>query len=504
MKTKKFNSFFGLLLAMGTASAVFTACDDNDPQPTLSVAPATIEATAAAASYPVAVASSDTWVATVSTDSEWCTLDAISTEGLTVNVAANTEGTTRSATVTISSGKLSKQVTVTQAAGEAALSVSPTAIPATAGEAAYSIAVASNGSWKATVSSESEWCTISPATGTGDGTITVNVAKNGAITTRSATITVILGSFPEQVITVTQAATAGEPTLSVSPTAISATAGEATHSIAVASNGTGMWRATVSSGAEWCTISPAMGIGKKTITVNVAENNTINDRSATITVTLGSLLKAITVTQAAGKAALSDITAKVSTGGITVDAVKVSIWDYDGDSKEEIVIAKGKYENGGFTLNLLTPVPAQYLEPLFDETPEGITVSNPKATGFGFSEIAAYNGEDNVGEFRYGYESGDTHIETSFTYVDRDVNVTGSFPNPYGDIIFNCSFKKGWNKMYLIESIKSSTISVEISSTEPSGLKWFFDEWVLDYVSPTRVAKVAKPLFGGVSVWLNP
>jgi hypothetical protein len=265
--------------------------------PTLEVDKPTITASVDAYNYAIAVTSNTTWAATVSSDVTWCTLNFSNGTGngtITVNVAANPTVATRTATVTIGAGALTKTVTVTQAADAPALEVDKPTIDAAAAASNYAIAVTSNTTWAATVSSGATWCTLTNDNGTGNGEITVNVAANPTVAVRTATVTIGAGALTKTV-TVTQGA--GAPTLEVDKTSIPATAAESNHTIAVTSNTT--WAATVSSGATWCTLANNNATGNGTVTVNVAANPTVATRTATVTITNGTLTKTITVTQAA-------------------------------------------------------------------------------------------------------------------------------------------------------------------------------------------------------------
>ncbi|GHT19815.1 hypothetical protein AGMMS4957_04940 [Bacteroidia bacterium] len=317
---------------MGMAGAVFTSCDKDDLKSALLVEPATVSATAAAETYPVAVTSNSTWTATVSSGSEWCTIsptEGIDNGTITVSVAANGTASTRSATVTLSAGAFTKTVTVTQAGGNAALWVDRTTISATAAAASYPVAVTSNSTWTATVSSGSEWCTISPAMGIDNGTITVDVAANGTTSTRSATIIVTNGAVAKTV-TVTQPA--GDAALSVDKTTIAATDTAASYSIAVTSNS--VW--AVSSDAGWCTLTTTVSGMEGTITVNVRENITTSARSATVTVTMGLITRKVIVTQAAANDATltfdkADIEATATAASYSIAITSNSTWGVSSD-----------------------------------------------------------------------------------------------------------------------------------------------------------------------------
>jgi len=88
----------------------------------------------------------------------------------------------------------------------AVLSVS--ALTASIGETEGStttVNVASNLAWTAV--SDQSWLTVSPASGTGNGSLTFNAAKNTTVVPRIATVTISATGVPSQTITVTQQGT---------------------------------------------------------------------------------------------------------------------------------------------------------------------------------------------------------------------------------------------------------------------------------------------------------
>jgi uncharacterized protein (TIGR02145 family) len=105
-------------LALLTVAASCSKDEPNEPEaptPELSVAPASISATAGAGSYTIAITSNVAWTAT--DNAEWLTLAPAAGEGngvITATVTENTALEQRSATVTITAGELTEAVTVTQ------------------------------------------------------------------------------------------------------------------------------------------------------------------------------------------------------------------------------------------------------------------------------------------------------------------------------------------------------------------------------------------------------
>ena len=206
MKTKIFKLVTILfVLIVGSSS-----CEEEKPEerPFLTVDEMPITAMAAAGTYAIAVSSNGEWTALVedAANNEWCTLvNASGTNDgtVTVNVAENTDITfaSRSATIKITLGGLTKSVTINQVAIEPFLTVDETPITAIAAAGTYAIAVRSNGEWTALVkdAANNEWCTLIGASGSNNGIVTVNIAENTTTASRSTIVKITLGYLTKSV-----------------------------------------------------------------------------------------------------------------------------------------------------------------------------------------------------------------------------------------------------------------------------------------------------------------
>jgi Leucine-rich repeat (LRR) protein len=203
-----------LLLTLAAVTICVIGCDkklvDELLNPELSLTPAVVNANAVAGTYDIAVTSNTAWVAVVDNASvnRWCVIESgakgMEDGTITVALEANTATAVRTATLSVSAGTLTKQVTVTQAIPDATVSISPETIAATAYAGIYSIAVSSNTEWNAVVDEAATWCTLSPASATGNGTITVQTTANSIPAERAATVTVSIGTESRMAV-ITQA-----------------------------------------------------------------------------------------------------------------------------------------------------------------------------------------------------------------------------------------------------------------------------------------------------------
>lgn len=177
--------------------------------PVLTVTPTTLTAPAAGLSNaPITVTANVAW--TVSSNQAWVTVSQQSGSNngtILLTVGANASTTQRTATVTISGGGISRTVTIVQAGAVVAnvlntniFQINAGAVPI--GNGLYSVIVTANVAW--TASSNQAWATVSPANGTGDANVTIQVQTNITTQQRTAVVTFVGGGITKTV-TVIQA-----------------------------------------------------------------------------------------------------------------------------------------------------------------------------------------------------------------------------------------------------------------------------------------------------------
>ena len=177
------------------------------------------------------------------------------------------------------------------------LSVTPNMTLLADGES-QNLQIDANCSW--TITSDSEWLSVSPMAGTNKQTVTVTAGRNSSGSTRTAILTVSGGSLTRRVA-VTQAK-AADPvvtyTLSVDKETLHFEKSGGTMQFIITSNTN--W--TISH-PDWCTLSMTSGNGNATITVTVNENTTTSERTGQLIVRGDGVdAKEIAVSQAPGDA----------------------------------------------------------------------------------------------------------------------------------------------------------------------------------------------------------
>jgi hypothetical protein len=204
--------------------------------------------------------------------------------------------------------------------------------------------VTSNVTWIVTCSDP--WCTVTPASGSGNGVITAKFTENTLASQRVASITVAADSLAPVVVTVTQEGVA--PVLNITPPNRDVSSPSGTTTFTVTANVD--WVA--SSDTSWCTVTSS-GSGNGTITANFTENLSTEPRVAQIAVSgTGAGMATATVTQAGAAPILSvtppsrDVTATAA--GTTFTVVSNTSWTVTSDSPWCTVTASG---NGNGTIN---------------------------------------------------------------------------------------------------------------------------------------------------------
>ena len=163
------------------------------------------------------------------------------------------------------------------------------------------------------------------------------------------------------------------------------------------------------------------------------------------------------------------------------DIVSVKALTYDDNTDEEVILATTPYQNDGFKLTLKTP-PENCLYEIgyaFEFEDERIVVSDPNAK-IGFAGATAYNHKDKeMGEFYFIGISTRCYVDAIYIYADRNFTVKGKID--YGESVsyyeeYNCSFKKGWNILYVIEGNFEGHLLFTTKNTSGVTLEWVFDE----------------------------
>ena len=178
--------------------------------------------------------------------------------------------------------------------------ISTSSLTAEAKGGTLTLSFTTNKAWKA--SSDQTWCKLDKASGnSGNSTITLTVEANPNEQERTAKITVTAGTV-SATATVKQAKKEAEDPDKVTINDTNVTTDAAGKTVTITFNANKAW--TASSDQSWCTLDKASGEAGTAIslTATVSENTTDQDRTAKITVKVGTATAIATIKQAKKKA----------------------------------------------------------------------------------------------------------------------------------------------------------------------------------------------------------
>ncbi|MCB1237320.1 MAG: hypothetical protein KDM91_19810, partial [Verrucomicrobiae bacterium] len=244
--------------------------------PFTAIDPASRTVDHSAQSFDVTVDSNTNWTASESLS--WVTLSPKTGAGdgtVTVTVQENPDAVPRAGNLTIGGQVLA----LTQLDAPPFTNLDPADAETDRFPRTYEIAIDSNTAW--TVVEALDWIDVSPASGTGDGAVTVTVLENDALPDRMGAFTI--GGATH---TVTQH---GIPVYTnLDPPARAVAEGATVYPVAVASNSD--W--TVTESLDWVSVDTAAGSGDGTLNLTLDENTGPDARTGEIQI--GASLHTIT------------------------------------------------------------------------------------------------------------------------------------------------------------------------------------------------------------------
>jgi hypothetical protein len=188
-----------------------------------------------------------------------------------------------------------------------------------------------------------------------------------------------------------------------------------------------------------------------------------------------------------------------------IDSVYVKLYCEIESKRSSDIVAKTPYSNGNFTITLPENLDAKYLEYFeFEDLKDYITISDKTAKYVEIGGFQAIKNGETVGYIEKSNISPNADYTTqlsaavtgiysvTYMYADKPVTIKGSWEEEKkkkeeeGTESYkytlknscNVSLQKGWNvvvnkKQITIANQKITSETVEISNSEPAGLKWY-------------------------------
>lgn len=274
----------------------------------------------------IPVISNTTW--TISSYPEWLTISPLSGNGsqdITVKAEDNPNVTERSGVIRATQDGLNlpAQLTVRQAGktfgyGDSQISCSDK-------EQTISIDVTTTGKW--TAGTIDSWLSVTPDSHTGSTQLSIHVDENGTDDSRTGIVTLTIGnkSYDIRIVQSGKYFTVNYKDHSFGST-------ESSLAIEVVTNDS--WMASVQNDPSWISLSKTSGTGNADFTATIADNPSVNGRSATIVLsTVHDKSVKIQISQAARY--------------LTVDHRLISFFAVGGTSEDITISTDGAYSITG-------------------------------------------------------------------------------------------------------------------------------------------------------------
>ena len=282
---------------------------------------------------------------------------------LSVSVAENTSGESRTGTVTVSAGEESKEISLTQSGFDTTLDIPSSQLSWNLGYETQSVEVnlSCNAEWSVSVdAASSSWLSVSPSKGSaGQHTLSVSVAENTNGEPRTGTVTVSSGDVSKVIVFMQSGF---ETTLSIPSSQLFWNLGYESQSVEVNLGCNAEWSVSVdAASSSWLSVSPSKGgAGQHTLSVSVSENTNGKSRTGTVTVSSGDVSKVIVLTQSGFETTLSIPSSQLSWSlGYESQSVEVNLgcnaeWSVsvDAASSSWLSVSPSKGGAGQHTLSI--------------------------------------------------------------------------------------------------------------------------------------------------------
>lgn len=258
--------------------AVFTSCEKET---VLTVDQTTLSFTAAGGSQTVSLTANKPW--TASSNQSWCKVslsggEEAASSRITIACDANTSYDERSCTVTFTCSELTKTVSVTQATNNGLL-VSQTSYELTKAAQQLNIEVKANVKFSVDVDAScKDWITYNTTKGLTTNTVVLDIAENKSYDNREGKVTIKQnGGNLSSTITIKQSQLDG---LFISTPEYDLSNEKHTLTVEVSTN----VDFDVTPGADWVKYVQTKGLSTKQIILEVAENDTYDQRETAVNV----------------------------------------------------------------------------------------------------------------------------------------------------------------------------------------------------------------------------
>lgn len=214
----------------------------------------------------------------ISEKPEWVAISTISGSGnaaLSLTVSDNSSTSVRQGKIIISTtdNVVTKQIYIIQAAKH--VDYTDTSLTYGYSASTQNVSFTTDALW--TVENDQNWISVDKYSGSGSASLNISVEENKSTETRMGVVILHIADC-----TYTISITQDCKVIEVNSSAFTFSAAASSSILSISSNT--QWRAVVTEGSDWLSISPGNGSNNADITISVSENNTVSDRKGEIIV----------------------------------------------------------------------------------------------------------------------------------------------------------------------------------------------------------------------------
>lgn len=309
MRHRIVSIFSGILLLLTAA-----CCNKEEtPQLKINLADNTIQATEINESHTISFNTNQEWSISFANPAgnDWVNASPLSgkpgNHNITIQVQTNPLNKTRSQTLVIAAGTLSRSVQIEQSAAPATISLDQKTKNLDIGQGEFTINVTTNqAAWSSTALQD--WFIHTPTTAEQSSNVKITYSENEKATPRNGSVVFVSGSSKDT-LQITQSAASA--TINIDKNEAEVGQEEGSLPISVQTNDA-PW---VASGQPaWITLSPSNAPSSANITINYQSNPDAVERHATITFTAGIITKTLVITQQEALPTISLDKSTINTG----------------------------------------------------------------------------------------------------------------------------------------------------------------------------------------------
>lgn len=231
---------------------------------------------AAGGSQNISVLSNTNW--TISSAPSWISVSPSQGEGdgtISVTASDNPNTSNRSGVIHLTQPGVSMDVSIMVNQAGKTFDVNTTVLNFEDKQSTQTVSIQTDGTWSASTSAK--WIAVSPASASGNSTLSVTVSENTGDNERSGQVVVVMGEKSATINIVQKG-----KYFTVSNNLLTYTSKGGAIDVSISTNDS--WSAKVENGSTWLTLSKTSGAGNVDLKVTASDNASVNSRTGYVVV----------------------------------------------------------------------------------------------------------------------------------------------------------------------------------------------------------------------------